>query len=438
MVLAEPDVAFIMAPFPSHLCESSERILTSFDVIVVGGGASGLMCAMTAGQRGRRVLILEGSNKIGKKILMSGGGRCNFTNRLVEPANFLSANPHFCISALDRYTSWDFIALVEKHGIAYHERRHGQLFCDDSAKDILAMLVAECAQVGVRIHTQCTVHAVQASIGGDAMTEKAAASDDPARARFRLDTDQGEFSAASLVVATGGLSIPKMGASGFGYDIARQFGHTVLPTRAGLVPFTFSDGFKAISERLSGLAVEAALSVPAACFRENILFTHRGLSGPAALQLSNYWSLGAPIRIDLFPGESAQDWLRLRKKAQPRSLLRTLLGERLARGLVLELQSLFWPAWAETAIADIPDAALVQMADDMQTWTVKPSGTEGYRTAEVTLGGVDTRELSSRTLESRRQPGLYFIGEVVDVTGWLGGFNFQWAWSSGHAAGQFV
>ncbi len=411
--------------------------MTSFDVIVVGGGASGLMCAMTAGQRGRRVLILEGSNKIGKKILMSGGGRCNFTNRLVEPANFLSANPHFCISALGRYTPWDFIALVEKHGIAYHERRHGQLFCNDSAKDILAMLVAECAQVGVRIHTQCTVHAVQAPVGGDAMTGKAA-SDDPARARFRLDTDQGEFSAASLVVATGGLSIPKMGASGFGYDIARQFGHTVLPTRAGLVPFTFSDGFKAISERLSGLAVEAALSVPEACFRENILFTHRGLSGPAALQLSNYWPLGAPIRIDLFPGESAQDWLKLRKKAQPRSLLRTLLGERLARGLVLELQSLFWPAWAETAIADIPDAALNQLADDLQAWTVKPSGTEGYRTAEVTLGGVDTRELSSRTLESKRQPGLYFIGEVVDVTGWLGGFNFQWAWSSGHAAGQFV
>ena len=411
--------------------------MTSFDVIIVGGGASGLMCAMTAGQRGRRVLVLEGSNKIGKKILMSGGGRCNFTNRLVEPANFLSANPHFCISALDRYTSWDFIALVEKHGIAYHERRHGQLFCNDSAKDILAMLVAECAQVGVRILTQCTVHAIQAPVGGDAMTGKAA-SHDPTRARFRLDTDQGEFSAASLVVATGGLSIPKMGASGFGYDIARQFGHTVLPTRAGLVPFTFSDGFKAISERLSGLAVEAALSVPEACFRENILFTHRGLSGPAALQLSNYWPLGAPIRIDLFPGESAQDWLKLRKKAQPRSLLRTLLGERLARGLVLELQSLFWPAWAETVIADIPDAALNQLADDLQAWTVKPSGTEGYRTAEVTLGGVDTRELSSRTLESKRQPGLYFIGEVVDVTGWLGGFNFQWAWSSGHAAGQFV
>lgn len=411
--------------------------MTSFDVIIVGGGASGLMCAMTAGQRGRRVLVLEGSNKIGKKILMSGGGRCNFTNRLVEPANFLSANPHFCISALDRYTSWDFIALVEKHGIAYHERRHGQLFCDDSAKDILAMLVAECAQVGVRILTQCTVRAIQEPVGGDAMSGKAAR-DDPTRARFRLDTDQGEFSAASLVVATGGLSIPKMGASGFGYDIARQFGHSVLPTRAGLVPFTFSDGFKAISERLSGLAVETALSVPEACFSENILFTHRGLSGPAALQLSNYWHLGAPIRIDLFPGESAQDWLRLRKKAQSRSLLRTLLGDRLARGLVLELQSLFWPAWAETAIADIPDAALNQLADDLQAWTVKPSGTEGYRTAEVTLGGVDTHELSSRTLESKRQPGLYFIGEVVDVTGWLGGFNFQWAWSSGHAAGQFV
>lgn len=411
--------------------------MTPFDVIVVGGGASGLMCAMTAGQRGRRVLILEGGNKIGKKILMSGGGRCNFTNRLVEPANFLSANPHFCISALDRYTPWDFIALVEKHGIAYHERRHGQLFCDDSAKDILAMLVAECTQAGVHIRTHCTVRAIHAPVGGETLAGNAAG-DDPVGARFHLDTDQGEFSAASLVVATGGLSIPKMGASGFGYDIARQFGHAVLPTRAGLVPFTFSDGFKAVSERLSGLAVEAALSVPEISFRENILFTHRGLSGPAALQLSNYWPLGAPIRIDLFPGESLQNWLKMRKKTQPRSLLRTLLGERLARGLVLELQSLFWPAWAETAIAGIPDAALARLADDLQAWTVKPSGTEGYRTAEVTLGGVDTRELSSRTLESQLQPGLYFIGEVVDVTGWLGGFNFQWAWSSGHAAGLFA
>jgi predicted Rossmann fold flavoprotein len=374
---------------------------------------------------------------VGKKILMSGGGRCNFTNRLVEPANFLSVNPRFCISALDRYTSWDFIALVEKHGIAYHERRHGQLFCNDSAKDILAMLVAECAQVGVRIHTQCKVHTIQALVGDDALASKSARSDS-AGARFRLDTDQGIFSATSLVVATGGLSIPKMGASGFGYDIARQFGHTVLPTRAGLVPFTFSDGFKTICERLSGLAVEATLSAPGISFCENILFTHRGLSGPAALQLSNYWSLGMPIHIDLFPGESVLDWLKLRKKAQARSLLRSLLGERLARGLVLELQALFWPAWAETAIADIPDVALAQVADDLQAWTVKPAGTEGYRTAEVTLGGVDTRELSSRTLESKRRSGLYFICEVVDVTGWLGGFNFQWAWSSGHAAGQFV
>jgi len=411
--------------------------LTPFDVVVIGGGASGLMCAMTAGKRGRRVLILEGSNKFGKKILISGGGRCNFTNRLVEPANFLSANPHFCISALERYTPGDFIALVEKHGIAYNERRHGQLFCDGSAKDILAMMASECEQAGVRIHADCKVRSIQAPVAGDAMAG-AAASGDHAGARFRLCTDHGEFSAETLVVATGGLSAPTMGASGFGYDIARQFGHTVLPTRAGLVPFTFSDDFKAVSERLSGLALEVTLSVPEASFRENMLFTHRGLSGPAALQLSNYWPLGAPIRIDLFPGESAQDWLKTHKKTHPKSLLRTLLGQRLAKGLALELQSMFWLAWAETSIANIPDAMLARLADALKAWTVKPAGTEGYRTAEVTLGGVDTRELSSRTMESKRQPGLYFIGEVVDVTGWLGGFNFQWAWSSGHAAGLFV
>lgn len=397
---------------------------THFDVIIIGGGASGLMCAMTAGQRGRRVLVVDSSNKIGKKILMSGGGRCNFTNLFVEPENFLSANPQFCISALNRYTQWDFIALVEKHRIPWHERKHGQLFCNDSAKDILAMLVAECERAGVTIRTHCEI------------TEITAHEDETAR--FRLVTAKGELSAQSLVVASGGLSIPTLGASGFGYDIARQFGHQVLPTRAGLVPFTFSDGLKAVTERLSGLAVEATLSVPEIAFSEALLFTHRGLSGPAVLQLSNYWQLGESFAIDLFPGEDMVGWLKDQKRRHPRSLLRTLLGERLAKGLVLELQALLWPTLAETHMADIPDAALAALAAELQAWTLKPSGTEGYRTAEVTLGGVDTRELSSRTMESRRQPGLYFIGEVMDVTGWLGGFNFQWAWSSGNAAGQFV
>lgn len=399
---------------------------THFDVIIIGGGASGLMCAMTAGQRGRRVLVVDSSNKIGKKILMSGGGRCNFTNLFVEPGNFLSTNPHFCISALNRYTQWDFIALVEKHRIPYHERKHGQLFCNDSAKDILAMLVSECEQAGVVIRTHCEISAITALPDGEETR------------RFRLKTAKGELTAESLVVASGGLSIPTLGASGFGYDVARQFGHSVLPTRAGLVPFTFSDGFKTVTERLSGLAVESTLSVPDAAFSENLLFTHRGLSGPAVLQLSNYWRLGESFAIDLFPGEDLEAWFKDRKKAHPKALLRTLLADRLAKGLVLELQTLLWPVWAEIAITDIPDAALAALAGELQAWTLKPSGTEGYRTAEVTLGGVDTRELSSRTMESKLQPGLYFIGEVMDVTGWLGGFNFQWAWSSGNAAGQFV
>lgn len=411
-------------PVPQPRASVLSTSATHFDVIIIGGGASGLMCAMTAGQRGRRVLVVDSSNKIGKKILMSGGGRCNFTNLFVAPENFLSANPQFCISALNRYTQWDFIALVEKHRIPYHERKHGQLFCNDSAKDILAMLVAECERAGVTVRTHCEITAITAHEGETA--------------RFRLATAKGELSAESLVVASGGLSIPTLGASGFGYDIARQFGHQVLPTRAGLVPFTFSDGFKAVTERLSGLAVESTLSVPEMAFSEALLFTHRGLSGPAVLQLSNYWQLGESFAVDLFPGEDMAAWLKDQKRQHPRTLLRTLLGERLAKGLVLELQTLLWPTLAETPLADIPDAALAALAGELQAWMLKPSGTEGYRTAEVTLGGVDTRELSSRTLESKRQAGLYFIGEVTDVTGWLGGFNFQWAWSSGHAAGQFV
>lgn len=395
-----------------------------YDVIIIGGGASGLMCAMAAGQRGRRVLVIDSSNKIGKKILMSGGGRCNFTNYSVGPENFLSANPQFCISALNRYTQWDFIALVEKHRIPYHERLHGQLFCDDSAKDILAMLVSECEQVGVHIKTHCEIQQVQAS--------------ESLPVRFALTTTQGKYSAESLVVASGGLSIPTLGSSGFGYDLAKQFGHTVLPLRAGLVPFTFSDGVKAVTERLSGLAVPVSLSAADTTFTENLLFTHRGLSGPAVLQVSNYWQLGESIHIDLMPGEAIDAWLKEQKRLHAKSLLRTLLSERLAKGLVLELQTLLWPSWAETPMAAIPDAALTALAQQLQGWTLKPAGTEGYRTAEVTLGGVDTHELSSRTMESKRQAGLYFIGEVVDVTGWLGGYNFQWAWSSGHAAGQFV
>ena len=357
-------------------------------MIIIGGGASGLMCASTAGQRGRRVLVLDSSNKVGKKILMSGGGRCNFTNLFVTPENYLSANPHFCISALNRYTQWDFIALVEKHRIPYHERKHGELFCDDSAKDILNLLLNECERGLVTIKTQCDIQSINTIDTIAAPTNNA---------RFKLETNLGSFTAESLVVASGGLSIPTMGATGFGYQIARQFGHHVLPTRAGLVPFMFSDSFKAVSERLSGLALEVNLSHENTTFTENILFTHRGLSGPAALQLSNYWSLGESIHINLFPEHDMDTWLKQQKQQHPKSLLRTLLSERMAKSLVLELQDLLWPEHTDTSMAHIPDVVLERIALNLNAWPQKPSGTEGYRTAEVTLGGVDTLELSSKT-----------------------------------------
>jgi hypothetical protein len=394
--------------------------MTSVDVIIVGGGAAGLMCAITAGNRGRRVIVLEGSNKIGKKILMSGGGRCNFTNMHCEPSRFVSANPRFCISALSRYTQWDFIAMVEKHGIAYHEKTAGQLFCDASSRDIVAMLLSECENAGVQIQTHCEIGAVSV--------------DD----RYRVTTSKGDFDSESLVVASGGLSIPKMGASGFGHQLARQFGHAVIDTRAGLVPFTFSGAMHDRTGRLSGVSTTATVSTNDINFTEDILFTHRGLSGPAILQLSSYWSPGDDIQIDLLPGKDAPELLLRAKQEQPKSLLRTVLATAFPRTLVSELQELFWPEIAETPLAEIADDALARIANNISHWRLKPAATEGYRTAEVTLGGVDTTGLSSKTMESAYQPGLYFIGEVVDVTGHLGGFNFQWAWSSGWAAGQYV
>jgi len=390
------------------------------DVIVLGGGAAGLMCAATAGRRGRRVLVLEGSNRVGKKILMSGGGRCNFTNLHCEPANFISANPHFCKSALSRYTQWAFIALVEQYGIPYHEKESGQLFCDNSSKDIVAMLLAECEQAGVEIRTSVDIEAVSYDNG------------------YTARTAQGNFTSTALVVATGGLSIPKMGATGFGYQVARQFGLDVLPTRAGLVPFTFSGAMHDLTERLSGVSTPAIVSTDAASFPGDILFTHRGLSGPATLQVSSYWKPGEAISIDLLPGENIAARLLRMKREQPRSLLRTALGTLLPRALVAEMQALLWPRQAELALADFANSLLESIGRQMAEWSLRPSGTEGYRTAEVTLGGVDTGALSSQTMEARNRPGLYFIGEVVDVTGHLGGFNFQWAWASGHAAGTVV
>ena len=390
------------------------------DVLIIGGGAAGLMCAITAAGRGRSAVVLEGSNRVGKKILMSGGGRCNFTNMYCEPANFLSHNPHFCKSALSRYTQHDFVALVEKHDIPYHEKTAGQLFCDNSSKDIVAMLQRECDEANVRIETDCSIEEVESN------------------GAYSVKTDKGAFEAGALIIATGGLSIPKMGASGFGYEIARQFGLNVFDTHAALVPFTFTGAAQALAERLSGVSIRASVAAGGESFTEDILFTHRGLSGPAMLQASSYWQPGESIEIDLLPDLDAHELLLAAKVSQPRSLLRTLLGSQLPRALVIELQDLFWPEHAEVAIGGFSNDTLAHIAANLRCWTIRPAATEGYRTAEVTLGGVDTSELSSQTMEAHKQPGLYFVGEVVDVTGHLGGFNFQWAWASGHAAGMAV
>jgi predicted Rossmann fold flavoprotein len=388
------------------------------DVLIIGAGAAGLHCAIVAGNRGRRVIVLEGSNKVGKKILMSGGGRCNFTNLNCDPSFFLSDNPQFCISALSRYTPWDFVAMVEAHDISYHEKSAGQLFCDNSSKDIVTMLLSECDNAGVQIRTHCEVQSVTR------------------HGQFKVKTSAGDFSASSLVIASGGLSIPKMGASGFGYELARQFGHTVINTTAALVPLTFTGSLHEMTQRLSGISIPATVSTTRQSFSDDLLFTHRGLSGPAVLQLSSYWSAGEAIVIDLLPGNDPAKDLLDAKRARSKSLLRNVLANRLPRALVQEVQGLFWPVEAELPLAEIADDRLRAIAAQLHQWAMKPAATEGYRTAEVTLGGIDTNELSSRTMESLRQPGLYFIGEVVDVTGHLGGFNFQWAWASGHAAGE--
>jgi predicted Rossmann fold flavoprotein len=388
------------------------------DVVIIGAGAAGLMCALTAAGRGRRVLLLDHANKAGKKILMSGGGRCNFTNMYAEPANFASANPHFCKSALARYTPWDFIAMVSRHGVPYHEKKLGQLFCDNRSKDILNMLLAESAAAGAELHLDTSVHAIEPRDGG-----------------FRLRTDLGEVAAQSLVIATGGLSIPTLGATGFGYEIARQFGHTVLPTRAGLVPFTLSGPLKELCVELSGTSVDCVARCNGESFRENLLFTHRGLSGPAILQISSFWQPGDVVEIDLLPDRDALEWLQGQRAARPNSELKTVLGELFTK----KMAALLAERWfASKPLKQYTPAELRAVADRLGAWQVKPAGTEGYRTAEVTLGGVDTREISSKTMESRRQPGLYFVGEVLDVNGHLGGFNFQWAWASGHAAAQVV
>jgi predicted Rossmann fold flavoprotein len=376
------------------------------------------MCAIEAGKRGRRVLVIERSEQIGKKILISGGGRCNFTNLHATPENFLSANAHFCKSALARYSPADFIAMVERHGIGYHEKERGQLFCDLSAKLIVKMLADECRQAGVRIETNAGVTAVKRCANG-----------------FVMETGRAPLQAVSLVIASGGLSIPKMGATGFGYELARQFGHSIMPTRAALVPLTFSADDLARYQDLAGIGLPVETICNGQSFSAPMLFTHRGISGPAILQISSYWKPGDELRVSLLPGVDAMEWLLERQRSRPAAELKTALGEALPKRLAQRLSDV---RFESRPLRQYRAAELREVAAQLQNWTFHPTGTEGYRTAEVTAGGVNTGELSSATMESKRVPGLYFIGEVVDVTGHLGGFNFQWAWASGHAAGQVV
>ena len=405
------------------------------------------MCAITAARRGRRVLVLERSNKAGKKILMSGGGRCNFTNLQVAPERYLSANPHFCKSALSRYTQWDFIAWVESCEIEYFEKEtvnglSGQLFCRQSSKLILAMLMEECQRLSIEIRTSCETAAVVHEsftwvVQGGAPPDTSGFADSRIGGGFHLKTSHGWFSTEALVVAAGGLSIPSLGGSGIGYELAECFGLRVLPRSAGLVPFTFTDAMHDVCGRLSGISTEAVLFNDRQSFREDILFTHRGLSGPAALQLSNYWQPGEDFSVNFLPDHDVSELLLNWKQQHPRTLIRSHLDHELPRKLVRELEQLYWLGLAETAMAEWSNTRLQTVARLLEAWVLKPAGTEGYRTAEVTLGGIDTRDLSSKTMESKT-PGLFFIGEVVDVTGQLGGFNFQWAWSSGFAAGDEI
>jgi predicted Rossmann fold flavoprotein len=393
-------------------------VVRKTDVVIIGAGAAGLMCALTAAARGRHVLLIDHANKAGKKILMSGGGRCNFTNMYADPANFFSQNPHFCKSALARYTPWDFIALVSKHGVPYHEKKLGQLFCDNKSKDILNMLLEECRQAGVDLHLNTAVQQIEKTEAG-----------------YLLSSGIGPITSSSLVVATGGLSIPTLGATGFGYEIARQFGHTVLATRAGLVPFTINGQLRELCTELSGTSVACVVSCNGQSFRENILFTHRGLSGPAILQISSFWHPGDGVEINLLPDHDALQWLQGQQSARPNSELKSLLGELFTKKMATLLADNWFPS---KPMKQYTPAGLRDIADKLGAWQVVPAGTEGYRTAEVTLGGVDTRDVSSKTMESRKSPGLYFIGEVLDINGHLGGFNFQWAWASGYAAAQYV
>lgn len=390
----------------------------TYDAIILGAGGAGLFCAMTAGRRGRRVLVIDHAKKPAEKIRISGGGRCNFTNIHTTAKNFLSDNPRFCLSALAGFKPADFIALVERHGIAWHEKTLGQLFCDGSSQQIIDMLLDECAKAGVTISLETEIRSVAKGEAG-----------------FTVETSKGCFAAPALIVATGGKSIPKMGATGLAYDLARQFGLRLVPPRPALVPFTFGPELRKALGGLSGISVDAVVSHGKTRFAEALLFTHRGLSGPAILQISSYWREGDEIVIDMAPGRDVLAELKEARKATPKQEIATALARILPKSLA---ENIARRAGVEGRLADLSDRKLEAAATLVNRWRVKPSGTEGYRTAEVTAGGVDTRDLSSQTMEARAVPGLYFIGEGVDVTGHLGGFNFQWAWASGYAAGKSV
>ncbi len=389
------------------------------DVVIIGAGAAGLMCASEAGKRGRKVVVLDHANKAGKKILMSGGGRCNFTNYSIEAENFISHNPHFCKSALSRFTQWDFLGWVDRYDIPFHERSHGQLFCNDSAKDILNMLLSECEKTQVEIRLSCNVQGIKQLADN----------------QFQINTDKQNFQCQSLVIATGGLSIPKMGASAFGYQVAEQFGIPVIPVRAALVPFTLQTAEKQKYSALSGVAVAAEVICKNQSFKENVLFTHRGLSGPVMLQISSYWQAGEAIAVNFLPDLDVVELLQQKRADNVKHQIKNSLAEYLPKRLVEALlDQKYWPI----SMQDISNQQIDDIARAIQYWQIKPNGTEGYRTAEVTLGGVDCSSISSKTMQSNEITGLYFIGEVLDVTGWLGGYNFQWAWSSGWCAGQYV
>lgn len=394
--------------------------MAQYDVIIIGAGASGLMCAAQAGYRGRSVLLLEHTKKVGRKILMSGGGRCNFTNVHNGPGNFLSANPHFCKSALGRYSAANFIELVERHGIEYHEKTLGQLFCNESSKEILQLLLTEADWAGVAVQTETTVEVIKSLDDGG----------------YQLETTRGNYQCESLVIATGGLSIPNGGATSFAFDIAEQFGLKVLPRTAALVPFTLQPQDLEHFKPLSGISHDPVeITAGGTTFKEALLFTHRGLSGPAVLQASSYWQPGKAISINLFPELDLQQWLKEQREERPKAEIKTAFASIMTK----RLAQTFCDLWQlNGTLGQLSNARLQEIAEQFHNWQIKPSGTEGYRTAEVTLGGIDTNEISQKTMEAKTAPGLYFIGECLDVTGHLGGHNFQWAWASGYVSGLVV